>query len=338
MADKAISLEVFEKYHSKVIAEYFEPISDELDDKVIIAIFDIVAENTLIRLSHIGAPTLIDWGDGTVNTELEHTYTTIGKYRCKIYGLFTIKASAFYNCGNLVDILIPEGFTEIGVDAFRLCSNLYKVRLPDSIQIIRKAAFYNCKKLKYVYIGSKITSIGDSVFEQDSGMHAVYIEALTPPAIGTKVFETCYAKVIVDPHALNAYKTTWSSYTSRIDSYALASQIANNTAKLYKHTLTFEVNDADAGNVYVIEFLFYSSNAMAFTPNDYFEKFGTKYNIARISDVYGHDGVGIFRLTSTIASVRFLDISTGEAITLTSQIDINSSDFTSLFRDAVTEI
>ncbi len=45
------------------------------------------------------------------------------------------------------DVVIPDGVTEIGKDAFSGCTGLTSVTIPDSVTAIGKSAFSGCEKL-----------------------------------------------------------------------------------------------------------------------------------------------------------------------------------------------
>ena len=56
---------------------------------------------------------------------------------------------AFYNCVNLVKVVIPDGITRIGQHAFAGCSRLTSVTIPDSVTIIGSSAFASCSDSLY---------------------------------------------------------------------------------------------------------------------------------------------------------------------------------------------
>ena len=88
MSEKYISLENLKEYNKQMKETYIEPLEDkqaELDGKITIATFNITNANTTITLQNLEGITKIDWGDGTINTELSHTYSIIGTFVCKIY-------------------------------------------------------------------------------------------------------------------------------------------------------------------------------------------------------------------------------------------------------------
>ena len=55
-----------------------------------------------------------------------------------------IGKAAFFNCGNLTSIEIPEGIESIGVQAFQLCKKLESVKIPASVISIEERAFQSC--------------------------------------------------------------------------------------------------------------------------------------------------------------------------------------------------
>lgn len=67
---------------------------------------------------------------------------------------------------SLKKVKLPEGYSEIYIDAFTKCTNLKEVQLPASIEKIWFDAFANCKNLESVTFneGSHLKSIGSSAF------------------------------------------------------------------------------------------------------------------------------------------------------------------------------
>ncbi len=139
-----------------------ENINLQNEGNVLIAIFNITTANTSVSLRNLTGLTGIDWGDGVVNIELNHTYSAIGEYTCKIYGVTAIGEQAFFNCDSLTSVVIPDSVTHIGRRAFVSCENLTSVIIPDSVTTIGEDAFYACNSLTSVVFKSQtplITSI-----------------------------------------------------------------------------------------------------------------------------------------------------------------------------------
>ena len=77
------------------------------------------------------------------------------------------------------DVVIPDGVTVIGTDAFEKCAGLESVTMPDSVREIRWRAFKGCSSLESITIPDSVTEIGSKAFEgciklaDDNGMFVV---------------------------------------------------------------------------------------------------------------------------------------------------------------------
>lgn len=147
----------------------------------------------------------------------------------------TIEHSAFKNIG-ISAVTIPSSVTSLGNFAFEGCEKLESVNVPSSITSIGQGTFYDCIKLMDITLPATTTSIGDDAFylvEYEQGDprqddvriaitgRTVTILASTPPTIGTGVFaydgnESCTYPIYVPAESLQAYRTAWNAYASRI--------------------------------------------------------------------------------------------------------------------------
>ncbi len=96
----------------------------------------------------------------TLNGEFETPESTveIHHYACRLSALSNIKFSpalrkihdhAFAE-SKIVKACLPEGFEEIGNNAFFLASRLEELTIPSTVKLIGEGAFYNCQALKTV--------------------------------------------------------------------------------------------------------------------------------------------------------------------------------------------
>ena len=93
-------------------------------------------------------------------------------------------------CAVIANVVVEEGITTIGQDAFRDCVNMVSVDLPDSLTRIESGAFYSCEKLAGIHIPETVTYIGTSVFEHCYSLVGVNIpDGITSIESGT--FHTC---------------------------------------------------------------------------------------------------------------------------------------------------
>ena len=70
-------------------------------------------------------------------------------------GVTTIGEEAFQYCANLQSVVIPEGVTTIGEEAFLCCKNLQSVVIPEGVTEIGKYAFDDCTNLTVTFDGTK---------------------------------------------------------------------------------------------------------------------------------------------------------------------------------------
>ena len=93
-------------------------------------------------------------------------------------GVTSIGVNAFNNCYYLTSITIPNSVTSIGGSAFYGCSGLTSVTIPNSVTSIGYDAFSGCSSLTSVTIGNSVTWIGDDAFYDCSGLTSVHITDL----------------------------------------------------------------------------------------------------------------------------------------------------------------
>lgn len=86
---------------------------------------------------------------------------------------------------DLKEVVIEEGVTEIGVDAFSVCTSLETVTLPESLQKIGEKAFSYCTSLKTINIPASVNVIGPKAF--------FFCKSLTSIDIPEGVTEISYA-------------------------------------------------------------------------------------------------------------------------------------------------
>ena len=169
---------------------------------------------------------------GCQNTTIPNTITSIGNY-------------AFWCCYSLTSITIPNSVTSIGGNAFSYCSSLTSITIPNSVISIERYAFFSCDLLTSITIPNSVTSIGDSSFRNCSSLASVYVEAQTPPTLGTTAFNsspTCY----IPCGTLAAYQA--SDWASQVGSFIEENCEQNDTVYNYNvyicygETYTWEVN------------------------------------------------------------------------------------------------
>lgn len=76
---------------------------------------------------------------------------------------------------DIKNVVIENGITSIGNNAFDGCSNLTSIEIPDSVAIIRQDAFSGCSSLSSIEIPDGVTSIDNGAFKNCSSLTSVAI-------------------------------------------------------------------------------------------------------------------------------------------------------------------
>ena len=105
-----------------------------------------------------------------------------------------IGANAFKNCSSLSDITIPNSINEIDQEAFWDCSSLTSINLPEGLTSIGTYAFCSCSSLSSVNIPNSITTLENGIFRACSSLTNILIPE-TVTAIGTQAFYECTSLV-----------------------------------------------------------------------------------------------------------------------------------------------
>ena len=98
--------------------------------------------------------------------------------------------------GNDSTVVIPDGVTSIGDNAFSHCEKLAKITIPDSVTRIGDSAFFCCRSLTDITIPNGVTRIGNMAFWECSSLTSIMLpDSLT--SIGDSAFGYCSSLVSV---------------------------------------------------------------------------------------------------------------------------------------------
>ena len=137
-------------------------------------------------------------------------------------GLTTIGAGVFSSCENLTgELIIPNNVSTIGLSAFGDCKGLTKITIGSGVSEIGTGAFATCTALTTLIIGKNVAMIDLSAFNGCSSLTTIIVESTTPPSLGEYVFyNSTECPIYVPAGSVDAYKTAWSEYASRIQAIA----------------------------------------------------------------------------------------------------------------------
>ena len=153
-------------------------------------------ENVTWTLTADGTLTISGTGAMT-----DYTYDSRSPwYSCRTYikrvvmqqGVTSIGGDAFWDCSGLTSVTIPDGVTSIGDYAFAYCVSLTSATIPEGVTSIGWSAFESCTALTFMTIPEGVTSIGNSAFSGCSGLTSVTIPS-SVTSIGWSAFKNCTA-------------------------------------------------------------------------------------------------------------------------------------------------
>ena len=105
-------------------------------------------------------------------------------------GVTKIGDNAFSECMYLSSVHIPDTVTAIGENAFESCIQLFTISIPKSVSSIGKGAFSGCCNLSRITIPEGITRIEDFTFHGCTYLETVNIPN-TVTSIGEWAFRSC---------------------------------------------------------------------------------------------------------------------------------------------------
>ena len=109
------------------------------------------------------------WGWDAVLSQATHL--VIGE------GVTEIGIEAFHSLPHLKTVELPEGLIRIGSSAFCHCSKLKNIALPDSIIEIGEYAFSGCHALTELRIPAGVTQISSVIISGNEKMRRLYLPA-----------------------------------------------------------------------------------------------------------------------------------------------------------------
>lgn len=128
-----------------------------------------------------------NWGDGTINTESQHTYTLNGDYTITCDGttVGTPESAASYHgvFGNANNSSTNNNQDSMGC---------YAARIGPAVTTIEAFAFYECHSITYITLSTGVASIGQSAIRECTSLTGCLTIPDSVTIIGDTAFSSCY--------------------------------------------------------------------------------------------------------------------------------------------------
>lgn len=142
-------------------------------------------------------------------------------------GVTTIGANAFKHCDNAQTATLPNSVTSIGENAFAFCGAIAEIDLPDNLKIIGKNAFNVCKSITAIHIPESVTEIHYAAFSSCTSLQEVnWPKNIT--VITERVFASCDSlSLFVIPDGVTTIENGAFLYTGNLRRVVIPSSVTS---------------------------------------------------------------------------------------------------------------
>lgn len=139
---------------------------------------------------------------------------------------------------NIKQIVIDEGITTIGMEAFAKHKNVQTVQLPDSLEKLFFRAFYDCSSLNSITIPHNVISIGASSFGECSSLNSVILPDSLTSLYGGAFHNCTSLEYVTLSNSLNTLESNTFGGCSKLESIV----IPNSVTILKENVFSFCIN------------------------------------------------------------------------------------------------
>lgn len=161
-------------------ASVYADVSDNNDNAVTVVDSGSCGDNATYTLDSNGLLTISGSGEITGDAFRESSYVS----------------DRYAYADRIKKLVIENGITVIGSNAFEDCENLADITMPNSVVQIKESAFAGCKKIEGVIIPESVTEIGSWAFSNCGRMESIYIPK-NVEYIGTYAFTGIISEITV---------------------------------------------------------------------------------------------------------------------------------------------
>lgn len=143
-------------------------------------------------------------------------------------GITSVGKNAFYECRELSSVSLPEGMTEIKENAFYRCSQLSSINIPSTVKTIGPYALYMSYNLLSISLPEGLTKICDQAFAYSSIETVNLPETLT--SIGESAFSYSDIKSITIPSSIKTVSNAAFWNCTKLESLTVKSGVMRLTS------------------------------------------------------------------------------------------------------------
>lgn len=116
---------------------------------------------------------IVAGGGGALASVVDNTATSLSA--SDLEGIEEIRNYAFYGCGNLQSVVLPDTLKEIGSYAFYNCTKLSDIALPSGLTALGARCFMGCKAISKIVVPVGVTSIPTYSFNNCTSLSTVIL-------------------------------------------------------------------------------------------------------------------------------------------------------------------
>lgn len=133
----------------------------------------------------------------------------------------------YYKNTIINNVIIENGISSIGSEAFSDCEQIKSITISDSITNIGNSAFNGCLNLKLITIPNDVTSIGEHAFAYCKSLETITLpDSVT--SIENSTFTTCTSlKSITVPNSITSIGNFAFAYCSNLKSITIPNNVKN---------------------------------------------------------------------------------------------------------------